>query len=138
MPAPKIAPMQIRAQGLASYKLRGIQRRMEPILPATGGALRFVYNQAMNWPKQPWIVELIAAGTLLAVGVALMPILIFYVGVATLGRYEGASLGALYGSVFSGLKEPSPAAWLVILGPYALYLLFRGLKAWWRASEQLA
>jgi hypothetical protein len=92
----------------------------------------------MEWPKQPWVVELLAAGASLAVGVALMPILIFYIGVATLGRYEGASLGALFGSVFNGLKEPSPAAWLVILGPYALYLLFRALRAWWRASAQLA
>jgi hypothetical protein len=92
----------------------------------------------MEWPKQPWIVELLAAGVALIVGVALMPILIFYVGVATLGRYEGASVGATYASVFSGLKEPSLAAWLVILGPYALYLLFRALKAWWRTSAQMA
>jgi hypothetical protein len=92
----------------------------------------------MEWPKQPWIVELLAAGAALTVGVALMPILIFYVGVATLGRYEGASVGALYASVFSGLKEPSLAAWLVILGPYALYLLFRALKAWWRTGAQMA
>lgn len=92
----------------------------------------------MQWPKQPWIVELIAACAALAVGAALMPVLIFYVGLATLGRYEGASLGALFSSVFGGLKEPSLAAWLVVLGPYLLYLLFRALKAWWRAGAEPA
>jgi hypothetical protein len=91
----------------------------------------------MNWLKEPWGVELVVAGVSLAFGV-LMPVLIFYVGVATLGRYEGAGLGHLYGSVFAGLKEGSPAAWLVILGPYALYLVFRALRAWWRASAQWA
>lgn len=128
----------IRAQGLASYKLRGIQWRMGRFYPLPAVHRDWFTIAPMNWPKQPWIVELLAAGAALAIGVALMPILIFYIGVASLGRYEGASLGALYGSVFNGLKEPSLAAWLVILGPYALYLLFRGLKAWWRASAQLA
>jgi hypothetical protein len=92
----------------------------------------------MNWLKQPWGFELVAALVSLVFGVALMPILIFYAGVAILGRYEGAGLGHLYGSVFAGLKEGSTAAWLVILGPYTLFLLFRALRAWWRASAQWA
>jgi hypothetical protein len=62
-----------------------------------------------------------------------MPILIFYAGVTTLGRYEGASLHSLYGSLFTGLQEGSIASWVVFLGPYALYLLFRALRIWWRA-----
>jgi hypothetical protein len=92
----------------------------------------------MHWLRTPWGFELVVAGVSLAFGVALMPVLIFYVGVATLGRYEGAGLAHLYASLFAGLKEGSPAAWLVILGPYALYLLFRALKAWWRASAHWA
>jgi hypothetical protein len=70
----------------------------------------------------------------LVAGVALMPVLIFYTGAATLGRYEGASLRALYSSLFAGLEEGSIASWVVFLGPYAFYLLFRGLRAWWRAG----
>jgi hypothetical protein len=92
----------------------------------------------MNWLKQPWGFELAVALVSLVFGVALLPLLIFYVGVATLGRYEGAGPLHLYGSLFAGLKEGSPAAWLVILGPYGLYLLFRALRAWWRASAQWA
>ena len=67
-------------------------------------------------------------------GAAIMPMLIFYAGAATLGRYEGASLGHLYHSQFAGLGQASIASWVVLLGPYGLYVLFKGLRAWWRAG----
>ena len=84
----------------------------------------------------PWAVELAAAAVGLLLGVTLMPVLVFYAGVATLGRFDGASLGNLYSSLFVGLKEASIASWVVLLGPYGLYLLFRALRAWWRASSK--
>jgi hypothetical protein len=82
----------------------------------------------------PWATELGLAAFGLLLGVALMPVLIFYTGVAALGRYEGASLGNLYHSLFSGLGQASIASWVVLLGPYGLYLLFKGLRAWWRVG----
>ena len=85
----------------------------------------------------PWSAELGLAALGLLIGIAVMPVLIFYAGAATLGRFEGASLGRLYRSLFLGLGEASVASWAVLLGPYALYLLFKGLKAWWRASAHL-
>jgi hypothetical protein len=84
----------------------------------------------------PWAAELVTAAAGLLLGVTLMPILIFYAGAATLGRFEGASVGHLYGSLFLGLKEASIASWVIFLGPYGLYLLFRALRAWWRASAK--
>jgi hypothetical protein len=87
--------------------------------------------------NSPWSVELALAALGLLAGVGLMPVLIFYTGVATLGRYEGASLGHLYHSLFAGFGEGSIASWVVVLGPYGLYLLFKGLRAWWRASAHL-
>jgi hypothetical protein len=84
----------------------------------------------------PWGAELVAAAAGLLLGVIVMPILIFYAGAATLGRFEGATLGRLYGSLFLGLKEASIASWVIFLGPYGLYLLFRALRAWWRASAR--
>jgi hypothetical protein len=86
----------------------------------------------------PWSVELVLAALGLSIGVGLMPLLIFYAGVMTLGRYEGASLGHLYRSLFTGLAQGSIASWVVLLGPYGMYLLFKGLRAWWRASARLA
>jgi hypothetical protein len=85
---------------------------------------------------RPWAGELAAAVACLILGVALMPIAIFYTGVAALGRYEGASLGHLYSSIFTGVGAGSSAAWVVILGPYGLYLLFKLLRVWWRAGAQ--
>lgn len=72
----------------------------------------------------------------LLVGAAVMPLLIFYAGVATLGRYEGASLPHLYHNLLLGLGQASIASWVVLLGPYGLYLLFKGLGAWWRVGAQ--
>jgi hypothetical protein len=86
----------------------------------------------------PWSIELALAVLGLLLGVSLMPVLIFYAGVSTLGRYEGASLGHLYASLFAGLGQASIAAWVVLLGPYGLYLLFKGLRAWWRAGAHPA
>jgi hypothetical protein len=86
--------------------------------------------------ERPWAVELGAAVACLALGLALMPLAIFYSGVAALGRYEGASLAHLYSSVFAGIGAGSSAAWVVVLGPYGLYLLFKLLRAWWRAGAQ--
>ncbi|HXP65320.1 MAG TPA: hypothetical protein VN815_07595, partial [Steroidobacteraceae bacterium] len=78
----------------------------------------------------------VVAGVGLALGLIVLPVLIFYAGVASLGRYEGASLGRLYSSLFEGLKQASIASWIVFLGPYGLYLLFRALRAWWRAGAK--
>ena len=94
-------------------------------------------NLAQLAEERPWAAELLMAGIGLLLGVALMPVLIFYAGVATLGRFDGASLGHLYSSLIEGLREASIASWMVFLGPYGLYLLFRALRAWWRASARL-
>ena len=84
-----------------------------------------------------WAVELAAVAAGLVIGLTLLPVLIFYAGVATLGRYEGASLGLLYSSLFSGLAQGSVAAWVVLLGPYGLYVMGKGLRGWWRTSAKL-
>ena len=97
-----------------------------------------VLNLADLAEERPWAAELVAAAIGLLLGVALMPVLIFYAGVAALGRFDGASLGRLYSSLFEGLREASIASWVVFLGPYGLYLLFRALRAWWRASARLS
>ena len=87
--------------------------------------------------ERPWAAELLVAGIGLLLGITLLPALIFYVGVAALGRFDGATLGHQYSSLLEGLREASIASWVVFLGPYGLYLLFRALRAWWRASARL-
>jgi len=83
-----------------------------------------------------WWRELALALLALLFGCALMPLLIFQAGSSALGRYEGASATRIYQSVYAGLENGSPSAWIVLLGPYGLYLLFRLLAAWWRLGNR--
>jgi hypothetical protein len=85
-----------------------------------------------------WSRELRLTAVALLIGFALMPIAIFFAGAFVLGRYDGASLGRVFESVYGGLKGGSVASWIVLFGPYGLYLIFKGLKVWWRASAKLA
>jgi hypothetical protein len=88
---------------------------------------------AGRWSRELWMT-----GIALLVGFALMPALIFFAGASLLGRYEGASVQRIYGAVYGGLEAGSVASWIVLLGPYGLYLIFKGLRSWWRASARLA
>jgi hypothetical protein len=66
------------------------------------------------------------------IGFAVLPALIYFAGTALLGPYEGSGLGTTYGSIFKGLGAGSVAAWTVVLGPAALYGLYRLLRLCWR------
>ena len=44
-------------------------------------------------------------------------------------------------SIAAAFEHPtieSLASWIVVLGPLGFYLIFRGLRQWWRASARLA
>lgn len=72
--------------------------------------------------------ELILASLWLAVGLFVMPALIFGVGIALLGPYgDGKGLGTFYADFFAGLAEPSGRAWLIALGPLILICLLRAV-----------
>jgi hypothetical protein len=85
-----------------------------------------------------WSRELMLALLALGLGFGILPALIFFAGSASLGRYEGASLGGVYDGVYRGLQSGSLASWIVVLGPYGLYLLFKALRLCWRSSARLA
>jgi hypothetical protein len=54
-----------------------------------------------------------------------MPVLIWLVGEAVLGPYEGGSPFALLMDFFFGLRNGSPVYWSVVLGPYVFVLILR-------------
>ncbi|MDB6084158.1 MAG: hypothetical protein JWN43_2039 [Gammaproteobacteria bacterium] len=85
-----------------------------------------------------WAREIVLAGLALVLGFGIMPALIFLAGSLALGRYEGAGVARIYQGLYQGLGSGSLASWVVALGPYALYLLFKFLRLWWRASVRLA
>ena len=97
--------------------------------------MRFAHILRGQGRAGAWSRELLLTVIALTVGFALMPILIFFAGSATLGRYEGASLGRLFSSVYGGFRAGSPASWIELLGPYGLWLAFRALRLWWRAGS---
>jgi hypothetical protein len=88
---------------------------------------------AGGWSRELWL-----SGITLAIGFGLMPLLIYLAGSSLLGRYDGASLKRAYQGVYTGLEAGSAASWIVLLGPYGLYLIFRALHFLWRASAKLA
>jgi hypothetical protein len=85
-----------------------------------------------------WAQEAGVAILALLLGFGILPLLIFLAGSALLGRYEGASAGRIYEAIYRGLGLGSTASWIVVLGPYGLYLISKALCAWWRASARLA
>lgn len=78
-------------------------------------------------PRSRLRFELIFASTWLAVGLFVLPALIFWVGAALLGPYaeSGGSIGRFYADFFADLGEPSGRAWTLTLGPLVLVSLIR-------------
>lgn len=70
--------------------------------------------------------ELIFATIWLAVGLLLLPALIFAVGGSLLGPYgDSGRLGSFYGDFLGDLAEPSVRAWAIALGPLVLISIVR-------------
>ena len=76
--------------------------------------------------------ELLTLVLCLAIGLTIMPILIWIAGKTELGPYGGGGLGALLADYYTALIKGSLAFWLVALGPYAAVWLLRGLRFWFR------
>jgi hypothetical protein len=85
-----------------------------------------------------WVQEVLTATIALASGFGVLPLLIYFAGSMALGRYEGASPARIYQGIYEGLRMGSSASWIVVLGPYGLYLIFKCLRLWWRVSAKLA
>jgi hypothetical protein len=86
-----------------------------------------------GWSRELWLTAFA-----LTAGFGLMPVLIYLLGSSLLGRYEGASLHRTFESIYAGVQSGSVASWIVLFGPYGLYLIFRALRLLWRASARLA
>lgn len=75
--------------------------------------------------------ELIFASVWLAVGLLLVPALVFWVGIVVLGPYgeegQGGGLGSFYATFFGDLATGEVRAWLLTLGPLILVSLVRAI-----------
>jgi hypothetical protein len=78
--------------------------------------------------------ELIVAGVGLAVGLLVMPFIVWAAGNRFLGPYTHGDdprggPWALFGDYVVGLAHGSAVFWVVALGPLALFMLIRGFLA---------
>ena len=72
--------------------------------------------------------ELIFGSVWLALGLFILPALIFWVGITMLGPYgegQGAGMGTFYGDFYGDLANGEVRAWALALGPLVLISLIR-------------
>jgi hypothetical protein len=86
--------------------------------------------QPMNFKRdRNW---LLAA---LAFGAVVLPFLVYYTGVVTIGPYAGGGAASFYANFWGDLLRLRGAAWLLLCGPAILVLLWRLLAAYaWRGN----
>jgi hypothetical protein len=77
--------------------------------------------------------EIAIAAALLAAGLVLLPLAIYFVGRQVAGPYAGGDGPlALADQVWSDLVGLEPSAWLLVLSPYLFVQLARLVKRTWR------
>lgn len=85
-------------------------------------------TQMLARPQSPLGRELVLLLAALAIGLVLVPWLIWIIGRLTLGDYAHGGPLALWGDFFRGLYAGSLAFWIALLGPYVLLLSGRVLR----------
>lgn len=80
-----------------------------------------------------WQREVAIAAGLLAVGLLVLPFVVYLVGQRMLGEY-GAGPLALAESIWLDLLSLRLPAWILVLSPYLTIQLARGLRRIWRRT----
>ena len=78
--------------------------------------------------------EIAIAAALLAAGLVLLPLAIYWVGGQVAGEYAGGGGPlTLADQVWSDFLQLEPSAWLLVLSPYVFVQLARLIRRTWRA-----
>jgi hypothetical protein len=72
----------------------------------------------------PWVWSALAFGALV------LPFVVYVTGVLTIGPYAGGGAGRFFVNYWGDLLRLRGAAWLLLLGPATLVLLWRILVAY--------
>ena len=85
------------------------------------------FTRAHQWYfSQPALIfEAVTFGFTLLFGLAVMPAMIYGVGVLILEAYANGGLLAFYGDFLKTLVDLRPSGWIVLLGPFVFLTLFR-------------
>ena len=84
--------------------------------------------------KNTIIREVLLFLVLLAMGVAIVPPAIFFVGDLVFGAYGGDGLGSFFGELLGKLGRGDGFAWLLVLSPYIITQLIRLMALGWRIT----
>ena len=76
--------------------------------------------------------EAILAGLLLAFGLFILPVAIYFVGQQIIGDYEGGGAVGLVLELWSALVRADAVAWVLVLSPYFVVQLLRLTWKIWR------
>lgn len=76
-------------------------------------------------------------GALFLVGLVALPLLIYLVGEAVFGAYEGSGFGAFYGQLHGEFRAGEPAVVFLLLAPYILWQLLRLTSRVFRRLRQV-
>ena len=76
--------------------------------------------------------EAILAGLLLALGLFVLPVAIYFVGQQIIGEYEGGGVIGLVLALWSALVRADAVAWILVLSPYLVVQLLRLTWKIWR------
>jgi hypothetical protein len=77
-------------------------------------------------PGSRWRTEAVLAISCIAVGLLVLPALIYLVGVPLLGAYGGGPhIGSFYGDFLRNLGTGVVRSWFILLAPYLLISLLR-------------
>jgi hypothetical protein len=82
-----------------------------------------------------WRRELAIGAALLGIGLFVLPAAIYVVGSRIFGEYspDGGGIMALSEQIWLDLAALRPFAWLLVLSPYVVIQLARGVRRLWRA-----
>jgi hypothetical protein len=83
-----------------------------------------------------WQSEVGLAAALIAFGLVALPAAVYLVGLQVIGEYESQEgLRGLMSAVWRDLAAGHPAAWILVLSPYAVIQLLRLAAFVWRARS---
>ena len=109
--------------------MRYYARAFPPAGGTTGAGAKlfnwFVRARAYYFSLPPFQFEAMTLGLALAVGLLVLPALIFIPGYYVLKPYANGGVFALYFDYFKGLIELRPSCWIALAGPFVFLSLFR-------------
>jgi len=81
--------------------------------------------------------ELAVLAVLLFLGLAALPIVIWFVGKAVFGAYGGAGYMDFYGTLSSKIRSGDLVSWFLVLSPYLVWQIVRLTALGWRAAKKV-